>query len=39
MEELLGFSVHLDNDPSKRVLAVINHNSDIAEYWEWSNSA
>jgi len=25
-----------DNDPTKRMLAIINHNNDIAEYWEWS---
>jgi hypothetical protein len=25
-----------DNDPEKRMLAIINHNNDIAEYWEWS---
>ncbi len=24
------------NDPTKRMLALANHNSDIAEYWEWS---
>ena len=31
------YTVHLDNDPSKRVMALINHNADIAEYWEWSD--
>jgi hypothetical protein len=25
-----------DNDPSRRMLALANHNNDIAEYWEWS---
>ena len=30
------FGIFEDNDPSKRMLALINHNSDIAEYWEWS---
>ena len=25
-----------DNDPSGRMLALANHNNDIAEYWEWS---
>lgn len=24
------------NDPSGRMLAIINHNNDLAEYWEWS---
>jgi hypothetical protein len=26
-----------DNDPGKRLMAVINYNTDISEYWEWSN--
>ena len=25
-----------ENDPTKRMLAIINHNNDIAEYWEFS---
>src|SRR6185503_15937691 len=32
------FGLFEDNDPSGRMLALINHNSDIAEYWEWSAS-
>ena len=24
------------NDPTKRMFALANHNSDVAEYWEWS---
>ena len=24
------------NDPAGRMVAIINHNNDIAEYWEWS---
>jgi hypothetical protein len=32
-----GFwAIFEDNDPSKRMIALANHNSDIAEYWEWS---
>ncbi len=27
-----------DNDPKKRVMVLANHNSDLAEYWEWSTS-
>lgn len=27
------YGVHLDNDPRKRLMAIVN--SDIAEYWEW----
>ena len=25
-----------DNDPSKRVVVLANHNSDLAEYWEYA---
>lgn len=32
------YGVHEDNDPSKRLMAIVNHNSDVAEYWEWSGS-
>lgn len=31
------YAVHEDNDRSKRIMALINHNADIAEYWEWSD--
>jgi hypothetical protein len=24
------------NDPSRRMIALANHNNDVAEYWEWS---
>jgi hypothetical protein len=27
-----------DNDPTKRMLAIVNYNNDIAEYWEWSDT-
>ena len=27
-----------DNDPTQRMLAIINYNNDIAEYWEWSDT-
>jgi hypothetical protein len=30
--------IHEDNDPRKRLLAVINFNTDIAHYWEYSGS-
>jgi len=32
------FGVYEDNDPSKRLLAVVNHNQDIGESWELSNT-
>jgi len=25
-----------DNDPSKRLVAIINYNTDVSQYWEWS---
>jgi hypothetical protein len=30
------YGVFEDNDPRKRMLALVNYNSDLAEYWEWS---
>ncbi len=27
-----------DNDPSKRIVALANFNTDISEYWEWSDT-
>ena len=27
-----------DNDPNGRMIALANHNSDLAEYWEWSDT-
>lgn len=32
------FGVFEDNDPSKRLIALANFNSDVAEYWEWSGT-
>ena len=31
------FGVFEDNDPEKRLLAIINYNNDIGDYWEWSD--
>jgi hypothetical protein len=25
-----------ENDPTRRIMVLANHNSDLAEYWEWS---
>ena len=25
-----------DNDPRKRLVMVVNYNTDISQYWEWS---
>ena len=28
--------IYEDNDPKKRLMVVINYNTDISQYWEWS---
>jgi hypothetical protein len=30
------YGIHEDNDPSKRLMVVINYNMDIGDYMEWS---
>ena len=30
------YGIFEDNDPSRRMLALVNYNADLAEYWEWS---
>ena len=32
------YGVFEDNDPSRRLMLVANYNSDIGEYWEWSDT-
>jgi hypothetical protein len=32
------YGIFEDNDPSKRMIAIANHNNDIGDYWEWSNT-
>jgi hypothetical protein len=32
------FGIFEDNDPAKRLMAIVNYNNDIAEYWEWSDA-
>jgi hypothetical protein len=27
-----------DNDPSKRLLGIVNYNNDVGEYWEFSDT-
>jgi hypothetical protein len=29
-------AIYEDNDPSKRLMVIINYNTDISQYWEWS---
>ena len=31
------YGVFEDNDPDKRLMAIVNYNNDIAEYWEFSD--
>jgi len=31
-------AVFEDNDPTKRIVMMINYNTDISEYWEWSDT-
>ncbi|HWF85870.1 MAG TPA: DUF4159 domain-containing protein [Vicinamibacterales bacterium] len=28
--------VYEDNDPQKRLMMIVNYNTDISQYWEWS---
>jgi hypothetical protein len=28
--------VYEDNDPRKRLIAIVNYNTDVSQYWEWS---
>ncbi len=32
------FGLFVDNDPTQRMMAIVNYNNDIAEYWEWSDT-
>ena len=32
------FGIFEDNDPTKRMMAVIDYNNDISEYWEFSDT-
>jgi hypothetical protein len=31
-------AIYEDNDPGKRMLVMINYNTDVSEYWEWSDT-
>ena len=31
-------AIYENNDPKKRLMAIINYNTDISEYWEWSDT-
>ncbi len=30
--------VYEDNDPAKRLLMIVNYNTDISQFWEWSGT-
>lgn len=32
----LFFGIYEDNDPKKRLMVIVNYNTDISQYWEWS---
>ena len=32
------FGVYEDNDPSKRLIMIVNYNTDISQFWEWSGT-
>jgi hypothetical protein len=29
-------AIYEDNDPARRIMVMINYNTDVSEYWEWS---
>jgi hypothetical protein len=31
------YGIFENNDPTRRLLVIVNYNNDIAEYWEWSD--
>ena len=33
----LWLGIYEDNDPTKRIMVMINANNDMAEYWEFSD--
>jgi hypothetical protein len=32
------YGIFEDNDPARRMMAIVNYNNDVAEYWEWSDT-
>ena len=33
------FALFENNDPKGRMMALVNYNADLAEYWEWSDQS
>ena len=32
------YGLYEDNDPSKRLMMIVNYNTDISQFWEWSGT-
>ena len=32
------YAIFEENDPRRRMMAIVNYNNDVAEYWEWSDT-
>jgi hypothetical protein len=32
------FGIFEDNDPTKRLMAIANYNTNLAEYWQWAST-
>ncbi len=32
------YGIFEDNDPSKRMMVMVNYNQDVGDYWEWSDT-
>ena len=32
------FGIFEENDPTKRLMVIVNYNNDIGDYWEWSDT-
>jgi hypothetical protein len=32
------YGIFEDNDPKKRLMVIVNYNTDIGDYWEWSDA-
>ena len=30
--------IYEDNDPAKRLMMIVNYNTDVSQYWEWSGT-
>ncbi|MEX2178124.1 MAG: DUF4159 domain-containing protein [Gemmatimonadaceae bacterium] len=36
-QEPVYYAIFPDNDPTRRIMAIINYNNDIGEWWQWSS--